>query len=101
MAAPEPKVTTPKAFISYSWDDVAHRNWVKQLAIRLRADGVDVTLDRWHAAPGDQIPAFMDRAVGENDYVICICTPRFKERSDGGGGGVGYESDDMRGYVLA
>jgi hypothetical protein len=100
MAAPDPKLIAPKAFISYSWDDDAHKEWVKQLAIRLRNDGVDVTLDRWHAAPGDQIPAFMERAVRENDFVISVCTPRFKERSDGRGGGVGYEGDIMTAYAF-
>ena len=100
MATPEPDPTAPKAFISYSWDDDAHKEWVKQLATRLRADGVDVTLDRWHAAPGDQIPAFMERAVRENDFVIAVCTPRFKERSDGRGGGVGYEGDIMTAYAF-
>jgi TIR domain len=100
MATPEPDPTAPKAFISYSWDDDTHKEWVKQLATRLRADGVDVTLDRWHAAPGDQIPAFMERAVRENDFVIAVCTPRFKERSDGRGGGVGYEGDIMTAYAF-
>ena len=88
MATPEPDPPVPKAFIHYSWDGDAHKEWVRQLAIRLRADGVDVTLDRWHAAPGEQIPAFMERAVRENDFVISICTPRYKERSDGRSGGV-------------
>ena len=100
MATPEPDPTVPKTFISYSWDDDAHKEWVKQLATRLRADGVDVTLDRWHAAPGDQIPAFMERTVRENNFVIAVCTPRFKERSDGRGGGVGYEGDIMTAYAL-
>jgi TIR domain-containing protein/uncharacterized protein DUF4384 len=100
MATPEPDPTIPRTFISYSWDDDAHKEWVKQLATRLRADGVDVTLDRWHAAPGDQIPAFMERAVRENDFVIAVCTPRFKERSDGRGGGVGYEGDIMTAYAF-
>ena len=48
--APEPYSTPPKAFISYSWDGDTHKEWVKQLAIRLRKNGVNVTLDRWHAA---------------------------------------------------
>src|SRR5512140_2886869 len=100
MAMPEPDPAIPKTFISYSWDDDAHKEWVKQLATRLRADGVDVTLDRWHSAPGDQIPAFMERAVRENDFVIAVCTPRFKERSDGRGGGVGYEGDIMTAYAF-
>jgi CheY-like chemotaxis protein len=101
MAAPDTDPPAPKAFISYSWDDPAHKEWVKRLATRLRADGVDVTLDRWHAAPGDQIPVFMERAVRENDFVIAVCTPRFKEKSDGRGGGVGYEGDIMTAYVFA
>jgi hypothetical protein len=100
MATPGPNPPVPKAFISYSWDDDAHKEWVKQLATRLRADGIDVTLDRWHAAPGEQIPAFMERAVRENDFVIAVCTPRFKERSDQRGGGVGYEGDIMTAYAF-
>jgi len=100
MATPEANPVVPKTFISYSWDDDAHKEWVKQLATRMRADGVDVTLDRWHSAPGDQIPAFMERAVRENDFVIAVCTPRFKERSDERGGGVGYEGDIMTAYAF-
>src|SRR5271165_3498164 len=46
MISPQPRPRVPKTFISYSWDDDAHREWVKQLATRLRDDGVDVTLDR-------------------------------------------------------
>ena len=97
---PDLNPTAPKAFISYSWDDDAHKDWVKQLAARLRREGVEVTLDRWHSAPGDQIPRFMERAVRENSFVIAICTPKFKERSDERKGGVGYEGDIMTAYAL-
>jgi hypothetical protein len=100
MSATEPELTPPRAFISYSWDDDSHQEWVKQLAIRLRADGVDVTLDRWHVAPGDQLPAFMERAVRNNDFVIAVCTRAFKRKSDERGGGVGYEGDIMTAYSL-
>jgi hypothetical protein len=57
-----------KVFVSYSWDD-GHRDWVRDLASRLRSDGVDAGLDRWKLAPGDQLPEFMERAVRENDFV--------------------------------
>ncbi|MEW6505952.1 MAG: toll/interleukin-1 receptor domain-containing protein [Chloroflexota bacterium] len=87
-------------FISYSWDDDSHREWVCSLAKRLRADGVDVTLDRWAAVPGDQLPAFMERAIRENEFVIIICTPRYKQRSDLREGGVGYEGDIMTAEVM-
>ena len=88
------------AFISYSWDDDAHREWVRKLAERLRADGVDVSIDRWAAVPGDQLPAFMERAIRDNQFVVIICTPRYKHRSDAREGGVGYEGDIMTAEVL-
>lgn len=83
------------AFISYSWDDDAHCEWVRELATRLRADGVDVSIDRWAAVPGDQLPAFMERAIRDNEFVVIVCTPRYKRRSDAREGGVGYEGDIM------
>ncbi len=91
---------TPSAFISYSWDDDAHKEWVRALAERLRADGVDVTLDRWTTVPGDQLTAFMERAIRENQFVIVICTPRYKSRLDRREGGVGYEGDIMTAEVM-
>src|SRR5271157_162615 len=88
------------AFISYSWDDDAHREWVRALAERLRADGVDVYIDRWAAVPGDQLTVFMERAIRENQFVVIICTPRYKQRSDAREGGVGYEGDIMTAEAL-
>ncbi|HEU4456121.1 MAG TPA: TIR domain-containing protein, partial [Longimicrobium sp.] len=90
----------PKAFISYAHEDAEHRGWVRTLAARLRADGVEVHLDQWHLAPGDQLPEFMERAVRDNDYVLIVCTPRYREKSDGRAGGVGYEGDIMTGEVI-
>jgi hypothetical protein len=94
-------VSTPKAFISYSWDDEPHKEWVKALAARLRSEGIDVTLDRWAVAPGDQLPRFMETAVRENDFVLIVCTPSYKLKSDGRKGGVGYEGDIMTGEVFS
>jgi hypothetical protein len=42
----------------------------------------------------------MERAVRESDFVLIVCTPRYKIRSDGRTGGVGYEGDIMTGEVL-
>jgi hypothetical protein len=91
--------TPPKAFISYSWDDEDHKQWTKRFAAQLRADGVDVTLDQWATVPGDRLPHFMEQAIRENSYVLIICTPRYKEKSDTRTGGVGYEGDIMTGEV--
>ncbi|MGH9489830.1 MAG: toll/interleukin-1 receptor domain-containing protein [Terriglobales bacterium] len=92
---PRPGGIVKTAFISYSWDDDAHCEWVRELATRLRADGVDVSIDRWAAVPGDQLPAFMERAIRENQFVVILCTSRYKHRSDAREGGVGYEGDIM------
>jgi hypothetical protein len=90
----------PRAFVSYAWEDDEHKDWVRRLAARLRCDGVDVLLDRWEAVPGDQLPQFMERAVRDADYVLIVCTPRYKQKSDGRVGGVGYEGDIMTGEAL-
>ena len=91
---------TPNAFVSYSWDNEAHKTWVADLSTRLRGDGVNVVLDRWATAPGDQLPQFMETAVRENEFVLVVCTPRYKEKSDKRLGGVGYEGDIMTGEVF-
>lgn len=90
----------PSAFVSYSWDNDEHRQWVLDLATRLRTDGVETILDQWHLVPGDQLPAFMEKAVRESDHVLIVCTPRYKERSDRREGGVGYEGDIITGEVF-
>lgn len=93
-------MSTPKAFISYSWDDDDHKTWVAKLATDLRSDGVDTILDQWHTVLGDQLPFFMEKEIRENDYVLIICTPDYKLKSDERKGGVGYEGDIMTAEVL-
>jgi hypothetical protein len=78
---------------------VAHKGWVNALATRLQGDSVDITLDQWHAMPGDQLPAFMELAVRDNDFVLLICTPAYQGRFDNHQKGVGYEGDIMTGEV--
>ncbi len=95
-----PASRTPKVFMSYSWDTPEHQEWVKALAAKLRSHGVDVTLDHWALAPGDQLPKFMETAVRENEHVLIVCTPKYKQKSDDRKGGVGYEGDIMTAEVL-
>lgn len=90
-----------KAFVSYSWDNNEHKDWVREWAARLRGDGIDVTLDQWHLVPGDQLPRFMEQAVRESDYVLIVCTHKYKERSNNRRGGVGYEGDIMTAEVMS
>jgi hypothetical protein len=93
-------VSHPTAFISYSWDDYQHREWVAKWATRLRHDGIDVKLDQWHVVPGDRLPEFMEREIRDNSFVLIVCTPRYKWKSNTRQGGVGYEGDIMTGEVM-
>ena len=86
--------------MSYSWDSDEHRAWVRALAERLRNDGVDVKLDQWELAPGDQLTEFMERGIRDHDFVVIICTPKYRTRSDSREGGVGYEGDVMTAEVM-
>jgi hypothetical protein len=93
-------LTNPKVFISYAWESEDLKDWVKNLAIELRNIGVDAKLDQWEVVPGDQMPHFMEKSVRENDYVLLVCTPKYKQKSDDRIGGVGYEGDIMTAEVL-
>jgi hypothetical protein len=90
----------PRAFISYAWESTELKTWVKSLSTRLRQDGVEVLLDQWAVAPGDQLPSFMEGAIRDNDFVVIICTPTYKAKSESRKGGVGYEGDIMTAEVL-
>ncbi len=91
----------PKVFISYSWDDDEHKAWVSKLATDLRRDGVETRLDEWHAELGDQFTLFMETEIRENDFVIIVCTPNYRLKSDKRTGGVGYEGDIMTADIAA
>jgi hypothetical protein len=43
----------------------------------------------------------MEEAVRTNDFVLIVCTPTYKAKSDSRQGGVGYEGDIMTAEVMA
>jgi TIR domain len=89
---------SPLVFLSYSWDNEEHLNWVLDLATRLRQqDAVDVILDRWHLRPGMDRTAFMEQSVAGSDFVVLVCTPSYATRANARKGGVGYESTIITG----
>lgn len=81
----------PNVFISYSHDSTEHKAWVLQLAIDLRAAGVDATLDQWDLVPGQDVAAFMHDGIAKADRVLLVCSETYVRKSEGGLGGVGYE----------
>jgi hypothetical protein len=99
-AASSGAIMNPTVFMSYAWENDDHTEWVKDLAIRLRGDGVDVLLDRWHVPPGGDLTAFMEQSLHRSSFVLLICTPTYKLRSDERAGGVGYEGAIITGAIL-
>lgn len=91
----------PKVFISYSWEDESHKLWVKELADKLLADGIDATVDQYDLSLGDRLPQFMGQSISGADYVLIICTPTYKEKSDARKGGVGYEGHIISAELLS
>ena len=89
----------PKVFISYAWEDDT-RKWAREFASRLRADGVEAILDQWATVPGDQLPQFMEKSVRASDFVLVICTPKYKRKCNSRYGGVGYEGDVITNELL-
>lgn len=90
----------PTTFISYTWESEELKSWVKDLATKLRSNGIDVKLDQWEVVPGDQMPHFMEKSVRDNAFVLIVCTPKYKTKSENRIGGVGYEGDIMTAEVL-
>lgn len=84
-------MSNPKVFISYSHDSEEHKNWVRHLANDLRINGVDVTLDQWDLLLGQDVSAFMQKAITSADRVLLVCSDVYVNKADGGTGGVGYE----------
>lgn len=100
-AIPASFPASPTAFVSYSWDDEEHKQWVLDFATRIRHEGIDAKLDRWDVSLGDPLPQFMETAVRANDFVLIILTPKYREKSDGRKGGVGYEGNVMTAEIFA
>lgn len=90
----------PKVFISYAWEDDI-KTWTRELATRLRFNGVEVILDQWYVAPGDSLPEFMENSVSASDFVLVVCTPAYKNKSDSSDpSGVGYEKGVITGELF-
>lgn len=87
-------MTDPKLFISYSWSNAEHEQWVIDLASELRDSGVDVILDKWDLKEGHDAVTFMEKMVTDPEIkkVAIICDEKYAAKADGRAGGVGTET---------
>lgn len=81
----------PTVFISYSWDDESHKNWVLNLANILRDNGINVLLDVYELRIGTNLTYFIENAIKNSDRIIIVFTPAYRLKADKREGGVGYE----------
>ena len=93
----------PRLFVSYSWTDQSHIDWVIQLATDLRNLGVEAIIDRWHLREGQDAHSFMESMVrsGEITKAILVCDRKYVERANRREGGVGAESQIVTSTIFA
>ena len=81
-----------KVFLSYSWDDEPHKDWVRRFADQLQRNGLEIILDQYDLKPGDDRFKFMESSVRAADCVLIICTPDYTDRANQRAKGVGVET---------
>lgn len=72
----------PAVFVSYSWATDDHVAWVTNLARRLRANGVDVHLDRWDVNLGHDLYVFMEQYADPSARVLVILSDDYGPKAD-------------------
>ena len=80
-------------FISYSWDNPEHQDWVLNLAKDLMSKyGLNVILDQFELSAGKDLTYFMESSIEKADKVLVILTPNYKNKAEERKSGVGYET---------
>jgi len=81
-----------RAFISYSWDSEAHKDWTRKFADSLSFNGIEIILDQYDLQPGADRFQFMESSVRDADAVLCVCTPNYVQKANSRLSGVGVET---------
>lgn len=94
MSNTTPEDLPPKLFVSYSWSNATHEQWVLKLAHELAEMDIHVIIDKWDLKEGHDAHAFMERMVTDPDIkkVMLISDEVYAAKADGRAGGVGTET---------
>ncbi len=91
----------PTVFISYSWDNEKHQQWVMEFCATLRKYGIDAKLDVFETQNGTiDLNHMMVKNIRDNDYTIIIMTEKYAAKADELKGGVGQETRLLYNYIL-
>ncbi len=91
---------TIRVLVSYVHGESWHTEWVRQLATKLRDNGIDARLDQWDLSPGMDLPQWMCNELDLADRVLLVCDEAYARKADGRHGGVGWESRLVQGDLL-
>lgn len=87
-------ISPPKLFISYSWSNPTHEQWVLRLARELAELDIHVIIDKWDLKEGHDAHAFMERMVTDPEIkkVMLVSDGVYAAKADDRAGGVGTET---------
>jgi hypothetical protein len=89
----EEKVNSPKVFISYSYDNEQHEQWVADLTNNLRKKaGVNAVIDKFVLDKIGDLDEIMVGGFQDSDKVVIIGTLNYAKKAKIGEGGASYES---------
>lgn len=91
------EINSPKVFVSYSHTSPHYKDKIRTYAEQLRAQGVDIILDQWHLAKGQDVYEFMEQMVTDSEVsnVLVFCDAAYVQKADSRIGGAGAESQIM------
>lgn len=90
----------PNIFISYSWDNQAHEDWIMAFANKLRDKGIDANIDKFITQEGTlNLNRMMVEQIKHSDYTIIVMTENYANKADEFSGGVGYETQLLLNYI--
>jgi hypothetical protein len=83
----------PKVFISYSHQNVDYEKTILQFSNKLRAEGIDATIDLYEQAPVEGWPRWMENQINNADYVLVVCCKSYYDKcySDNKSKGISWE----------
>lgn len=90
----------PRVFISYTGYDENNKNWVKNMCIKLRQNGVDARCDIFHLKLGQDLPQWMTNEITLANRVLLICDKYYLSKMDSHRGGVSWETMIIQGDML-
>jgi hypothetical protein len=74
------ELLAPKVFISYSHDSQRHKDFVLELANRLRSGGVDANIDQYEESPAEGWQRWMLKQIEASTFVLVVCTEQYYRR---------------------